>query len=493
MQNLHKNHLAYLSQNQTSEELPAKILQFGTGVLLRGLPNYFVHKANEKGIFNGSIIAVKSTSGKVEGKEQDFLFTHLIRGIEKGELVDEIFINSSIKNIISAQDDWQSVLATAKKPAIQIIISNTTEVGLQYVEESIFQNPPASFPAKLTAWLYERSKNAIQVNPIVVVPTELVSENGKKLQEIVFKLSHFNQLGKDFEKWLYENVIFCNSLVDRIVPGKPKNETELQKIYEKLGYNDELLIISEPYRLWAIEGDEEVKRILSFAQADEGLIISSNIEPYKERKLRLLNGTHTISVPLAFLRGKNTVYEAMQDYSMSYFITKVALSEIAPTLDIASPESIKAFAEDVLDRFRNPFIEHRLLDITFQSTMKMRMRNVETLLRYYQKFKKIPELMAQGFAAYLLFMRATESRDGKFYGERNGEKYPINDDAAAYFFQLWKNINSNEEVDILELVENVLANEKLWECKLNTIEGLKESISSELLQMISSKRLMSKI
>jgi tagaturonate reductase len=490
---IHKNHPAYLSQNKVFDELPAKILQFGTGVLLRGLPDYFVHKANERGIFNGSIIAIKSTSGTIEGKKQDFLFTHLIRGIEKGELVDESYINSSIQKILSAQDEWHSVLATAKKPAIQIIISNTTEVGLQYTEESIFQNPPASFPAKLTAWLYERSQVAMQVNPIVVIPTELVSENGKKLQEIVFKLAHFNQLGKDFEKWLYENAIFCNSLVDRIVPGKPKNETELQKIYEKLGYIDEQLIISEPYRLWAIEGDEEVKRILSFAKADEGVIVTPDIEPYKERKLRLLNGTHTISVPLAFLRGKNTVYEAMQDYTMSYFFTKVALNEIVPTLDIASSESIKAFAEDVLDRFRNPFIEHRLLDITFQSTMKMRMRNVPTLLRYYQIFRKNPELMIQGFAAYLLFMRATESRDGKFYGERNGEKYLINDEAALYFYQLWKNVKLDEEVDILEFVENVLSNEKLWEHNLNSMEGLKEAISNELLQMLSSTRLVSKI
>lgn len=488
MQIIRKNHPAYLSQNQNPETLPPKILQFGTGALLRGLPDYFVHQANAKGIFNGLIIAVKSTTGKIEGKEQDFLYTHLIKGFSKGKLIEEGYINNAIQNVIAAQEDWQSVMATAQIPSIQIIISNTTEVGLQYVEENIFQQPPTSFPAKLTAWLYARSQMPSQNSPIVVIPTELVSENGKKLQEIVFRLAHFNQLSKNFERWLYENVFFCNSLVDRIVPGKPKNQTELQKIYERLGYIDEQLIISEPYALWAIEGNEVVKQILSFAEANEEVIICSDIEPFKERKLRLLNGTHTISVPLAFLRGKNTVYEAMQDYSMSYFFTKVTLDEIAPSLQISSPEAIKAFAEEVLDRFRNPFIEHRLLDITFQSTMKMKMRNIPTILRYFQKFKKIPELMTQGFAAYLLFMRAVESKEGKYLGQRNGENYLINDDAADYFYQLWKNVKPDTEVSILEFVEQILGNQSLWEVNLNEIAGFKEEVCNQLLQMLSSTR-----
>jgi tagaturonate reductase len=480
---LKKTNLVILHK-KIQEELPEKVIQFGTGVLLRGLPDYFINKANEQNLFNGKIIVVKSTDGKLEGQEQDFLYTQVIKGIEKGRIIEETNLNYSISRVLSASLQWEEVLKTAKKPQIQIVISNTTEVGLKYTEESIFQTPPTSFPAKLTAWLLERSKNALQVNPIVIIPTELISNNGAKLKEIILKLIDFNHIGNDFKQWIHDNCIFCNSLVDRIVPGKPKNEQELQEIYQKLGYIDEQLIMSEAYALWAIEGNEDVQRILSFSKTDERVIITHDINPYKERKLRLLNGTHTISVPLAFLKGLNTIYEAMSDKEISNFFTKVALEEISPTIPIKNLESVKAFGEEVLDRFRNPYIVHQLIDITFQSTMKMKMRNVATIQRYYEKFNKAPLHIAKGFAAYLLFMRAIEKVDNQYFGNRRGEKYPIIDDSASYFYELWQKVDIQKESSVLELAKEVLSNQMLWDTDLTLLNGFLESVVNELLSLL---------
>ena len=284
--------------------LPEKVLQFGTGVLLRGLPDYFIDKANRHGLFNGRVVVVKSTDSGDAGAfdRQDGLYTLCIRGIEDGHKVEENIICSAISRVLSARDHWSEIMQLAHSPEMQIVISNTTEVGIQLVEGDFGHRPPVSFPGKLLAFLYERYR-AFGGKPesgMVIVPTELIVDNGKKLAAIVKELAETAQLETPFITWLQEHCRFCSSLVDRIVPGRP-NAATVQQLTHDLGYTDDLLAIAEVYRLWAIEGDEKVRSVLSFAAADGGVIIEPDIEIYRELKLRMLNGTHTLSCGLAFL------------------------------------------------------------------------------------------------------------------------------------------------------------------------------------------------
>ncbi|HEY4209549.1 MAG TPA: tagaturonate reductase [Puia sp.] len=265
-------------------ELPEKVLQFGTGVLLRGLPDYFIDKANRQGIFNGRVVVVKSTDAgdSAAFDKQDGLYTLCVRGIEGGRKIEENIISSSISRVLSAKSQWKEILQCAHNPAMQVIISNTTEVGIRLVEEDIRQEPPASFPGKLLAFLYERYKfcGGAKDGGMVIVPTELIVDNGKKLADIVQRLAAFNKLEQPFMEWLSGACRWCSSLVDRIVPGKP-DAASLQQLQQELGYTDELLSISEVYRLWAIEGDEAVQSVLSFSEADAGVIIKPDIEIYR--------------------------------------------------------------------------------------------------------------------------------------------------------------------------------------------------------------------
>jgi tagaturonate reductase len=460
-------------------ELPEKVLQFGTGVLLRGLCDYFIDKANKEGIFNGRIVVVKSTisDGADTFAAQDNLYTLCIRGIDKNIPTEENIICSAISRVLSAQSEWNVILETAQSPDIQIVISNTTEVGLQYVEESIHQNPPASFPAKLTAWLYERFE--AKQSGVVIIPTELIVGNGDKLKAIVEKLSAFNQLPIDFTEWLAKENIFCNSLVDRIVPGKPKGNA-LTEIQEKLGYEDELLVIAETYRLWAIEGNEKVSDILSFAQADNGIKIAKNIEQYRELKLRMLNGTHTIMCGIAFLSGFQTVKDALADEMTEKFITNLMMSEIAPAIPYKIDAKVaQRYGRDVLDRFRNPYLDHQWISITLQYTMKMQMRNIPLLLNYYKEFNTVPQYFTRGFAAYLLFMKAVKEENGKYFGEKEGEFYPIQCDSAKYFYETWQNHKANE------VVNAVLGNEELWGTDLRKLKGFEENVTTHLSNMMA--------
>lgn len=460
-------------------QLPEKVLQFGTGVLLRGLCDYFIDKANKRGVFNGRIVIVKSTdSGGADAfAEQDNLYTLCVRGIDKGVPTEENIISSAISRVLSAQSDWNAILETAQSADIQVVISNTTEVGLQYLEESIRQNPPVSFPAKLTAWLYERFQ-AKQAG-VVIIPTELLVGNGDILKEIVLKHCVFNQLPSRFVEWLENENSFCNSLVDRIVPGKPKGEA-LAALQAKLGYEDKLLAVAETYRLWAIQGEEKVKDILTFAQTDDGVKIAKNIEQFRELKLRMLNGTHTLMCGMAFLSGFQTVKEALADEMIEKFITNLMMSEIAPAIPYKIDAKVaQRYGRDVLDRFRNPYLDHQWISITLQYTMKMQMRNIPILLNYYKEFNTVPQYFTRGFAAYLLFMKAVKEEGGKYFGEKDGELYPIQCDSAKYFYEIWQNKKTEE------VVNEVLGNEKMWGADLNKLKGFAENVTTHLSNMMA--------
>ena len=459
--------------------LPEKVLQFGTGVLLRGLPDYFIDKANRNGIFNGRIVVVKSTNtgGADAFAAQDGLYTLIVKGIENGEPVHENIINASISRVLSAQDEWQKILDCASNPDMQVIISNTTEVGITRGDDKISDTPPRTFPGKLLAFLYERFKvfNGSASSGMVIVPTELIPANGTLLRSIVLDMARDNKLEKDFLDWLQEHNHFCNSLVDRIVPG-PLSAEEKINTEKALGYQDDLMIMSESFRLWAIEsGDASVKAKLSFAEADAGVVIAPDINKFRELKLRLLNGTHTFSCGLAFLAGFDTVKEAMQDAAFSAFIEKLMTEEIAPALLSVgiTREEACSFAAKVLDRFRNPSLEHHWLSITMQYSSKMKMRNLPLLERHYKNNSEVPKLMSLGFAAYILFMK-NHDQNGHATGERNGITYAVRDDQAPWFASAWE---AAGEKDIASVV---LGHSGYWETNLSHYPGFLEAVRLNL-------------
>lgn len=456
--------------------LPEKVLQFGTGVLLRGLPDYFIDKANRNGVFNGRVAVVKSTSkgGTKEFDEQNSLYTICVRGIENGQPVEENIISSAISRVLTADQDWDTILEIASSAELNIIVSNTTEVGIQLVKESIAQKPPVSFPAKLLAVLYSRYKalGYTAAADLAVIATELISDNGKKLEAIVHELIAFNQLEEAFTTWLSTHVRFCNSLVDRIVPGKP-DAAALAKLEAALGYTDDLLIMAEPYRLWAIEGDEKVSALLGLGAVDHGVIVRPDIEIFKELKVRLLNGSHTLTSGIAYLSGIDTVTKAMNNEAARNFVKELMMQEIVGAIpyDVAETEAV-TFANTVIDRFANPNIEHLWINITFQYTMKMKIRVLPVLLNYYKINNKVPSHIAFGFAAFLLFMKAARKEGNQYFGSYEGKEYLITDDEASYFYE----VAQQSEADYVDLL---LANTALWGNDLSALDGFNRTVKED--------------
>lgn len=462
--------------------LPEKVLQFGTGVLLRGLPDYFIDKANRQGIFNGRVVVVKSTGNgdTADFDSQDSLYTIGVRGIEGGKNVKDNIISSAISRVISAEKDWSAILEVAEDPELKLIVSNTTEVGIQLVNETIQQAPPLSFPAKLLSVLYTRYQALNQSTDagLVIIATELIPENGKKLEAIIYELAAFNQLEEAFISWSKANNIFCNSLVDRIVPGKP-DAARLAELYAELGYEDQLLILAEPYRLWAVEGNEKVAEVLSFMKADSGLIVKSDIEIYRELKVRLLNGTHTLTSGIACLSGIDTVKNGMDNTDVLQYVEQVMRKEIAPAIPYqVSLEEALAFADTVIDRFANPHIKHLWLSITVQYAMKLKIRVLPVLFNYHTLFNEIPANITFGFAAFLHFMRSDKKDGNKYYGSYNGAEYLITDDSAAYFY------DKTQEVNELDYPRAVLHDVNFWQTDLDELPGFILAVESDYRKIL---------
>jgi tagaturonate reductase len=341
--------------------------------------------------------------------------------------------------------------------------------------------PPSSFPGKLLAFLYERYKifQGSDASGMVIIPTELIDDNGQKLEGIIMELAYRNNLEVEFLEWLEKKNRFCNSLVDRIVPGyPPKRDAEI--IQQRLGYQDRLLTVCEPFRLWAIEGDKDLIERIGFASVDTGLVITPDITRFKELKLRLLNGTHSFLCALSFLSGLQLTRDAIADASLSSFARELIYDEIRPSIPgVISDELSGEFANQVMERFANPFIDHSWLSISVQYTTKMNMRNTVLMKHYAEHFGEAPARMAMCFSAYLLFMKSVRVQDGRYFGLSDGTEYEIKDAAAVYFHQLWK-----QGLTPSVLVETVLSNADLWSTDLSALPGFSTAVSAFLEQML---------
>lgn len=453
--------------------LPERIIQFGTGVLLRGLPDYYVDKANKAGVFNGRIVVVKSTAhgDNTMFEQQDYLYTQAIAGIENGQIIQKNIINASISRILQAQAQWEEILACATNPDIDIVFSNTTEQGLVYQEESIFDVIPNSFPGKLLVYLLHRFRFFMGDidKGLTIIPTELLDDNGDLLKGFLLKLASYNKLESEFISWLDLHNTFCNSLVDRIVPGTPQ-ASELTSWHEKLGYKDELLLLSEPFGLWAIEGDERVKEKLSFAQTDSGVKIIPDIKMYKELKLRLLNGSHILSCGKAILGGFVFVKDAMNDQSFSQWIDEL-MNEISISIPMDISEDLKLeFAQSVKNRFSNPFLDHQWLSITLNYSTKLKIRAVPLLLEFYRKFQSLPEKICGGFATYIKLSIPDTMSENQYFVTLGTQIFEVKDPYAAQYFQ-WS-LNFSRE----ETVFKILSDEEIWGANLTKITGFYDEV-----------------
>ena len=460
-------------------DLPERAVQFGTGAFLRAFVDDFLQRANEQGLFDGRIVAVGSTGSTRDHamRCQDGLYTVAVQGIEHGHPVQQFRVLASVSRALSALHDWDAVLELARSPTLKFVFSNTTEVGIAlHPDDRMHDTPPRSFPAKLTRFLFERAR-AFEFEAscgVVVVPCELIENNGARLRELTVALSERWALGVRFMHWLDASVTFCNTLVDRIVPGTPRGE-EAHRLAELLGYEDPLLTTCEPYRLFAIEGGAELREMLPWTRADPCIRVVPDISPYRKRKVRLLNGAHTVLVAAALEAGCETVGEAVTHPLLSRFVRRAMFEEIVPSLDA---DGATEFAEAVLERFRNPFIRHSLVDITLQGTTKMRVRVVPSILASAKRTQHAPRSLAFGFAAFLSFMR------GGCRTARLAQGLPMPaDDRADHLAGLWADIPDGSANAIERLVLSVCGDQVLWGTDLTLVPEFVDVVTEYLLRI----------
>lgn len=385
-----------------------RIIQFGEGGFLRSFVDVFIHKMNEQGVFDGKAVVVQPIAkGLIPViNEQKGVYHQFLRGIENKEVVNECIKVESISRGVDPYTDYEEYLNLAHNPDMRFIISNTTEAGIEYLgTESINDMPPKSFPAKLTVLLYERFK--ANLPGFIIFSCELIDNNGKELLNCVLKYADLWNLSDEFKAWIKNENYFCNTLVDRISTGYPKDE--VAALTEFLGEEDKLMNTAEIFHLWVIEGDFEDEFPLK--KAGINVIWTEDVKPYKKRKVRILNGAHTSMVLGARLYGLSTVKECLDDETVSKFLKKAMFEEIIPTL--GNKEDDIQFGKDVLERFANPFVKHQLLSIALNSVSKFKARVLPTILEYYEINNSLPKCLTFSLAALIEFYRTDESNDNE--------------------------------------------------------------------------------
>lgn len=469
-------------------ELPVKVLQFGEGNFLRGFVDWMIDRMNSQGLFNGSVTVVQPIAqGLVEMlNRQDGLYTLYLRGIQEGKVVEEKSVISSIRKGINPYTAFEEYLQCAENPELRFVISNTTEAGIAYSpDDKPDDRPPASFPGKLTVFLYKRFK-AFHGDPskgLVMVPCELIDRNGDQLKRIVLQLAKEWKLEPEFVRWLENANHFLNTLVDRIVTGYPKDEVE--RLTQELGYSDPLVNTAEIFHLWVIEGSKELEKEFPLVQAGLQVIWTDDMTPYRTRKVRILNGAHTMTVLAAYLYGKDTVKECMDDSVISAFMRKGIYEEIIPTLDLPQSE-LAEFAAAVSERFANPFIRHYLLSISLNSTSKFKTRVLPSILEYYSRKEHLPMVLTFSMAAYIAFYKGTEIRGTALVGNRAGSEYNICDDmdVLELFSSLWKSFDGSE-AGVKKLVWEVLSQTRYWGMDLNLLPEFTDRVSGYLFHILN--------
>ena len=455
------------------EQAPEKVIQFGEGNFLRGFADAFLDVLNEKTGLNAKVVLVQPVGRKDHTeafRKQDGLYTLYLRGFENGERVNRKRIISCVSRCLNPYAHYDEILACAENPALRYIISNTTEAGIVYDPTCQLEDaPPQAFPAKLTQFLYRRFQAVgAQGDGFVILPCELIDDNGKVLRHCVEQYISQWKLEPSFLRWVEEKNVFCSTLVDRIVTGYPAGE--VARLQEENGYEDALLDTGEVFAFWAIEGPEWLKKELRFEEAGLPVVVTADCKPYKERKVRILNGAHTSMVLGSFLAGEDIVRDCMEDEVICGFMKKALYDEILPTLTLPREELLQ-FTGSVVERFRNPFIDHKLLSISLNSTAKWKARILPSLLDAVKLTGKVPACLAASFAFYLLFYHGDKLGENGLEATYNSRSYTIVDDqqVLAFFYQ-------HRDTPMAELALAAMARTDFWGCDLTRIAGFADAV-----------------
>ncbi len=429
---------------------PVKVIQFGEGNFLRAFIGHTLHKLNElKGVDMGIAVVQPIEHGMLDILEaQGGAYTLFLNGLSNGKEIQE---NILIQNIVSTHNpyqDFENYLHLAKLPELEFIISNTTEAGIVFDSSDQFTDqPPKTFPAKLTRLLWERYQHfsGTADSGLHFLPCELINHNADTLKNCILQYGKHWDLDDAFSQWLETENYFHNTLVDRIVPGYPKENTAAYQA--QLPYDDQLMVTAEPFYLWVIEGDEELTKKFPVNQIDLNVQVVKDMQPYRTRKVRILNGAHTALVPLSLLYCHQTVSDIFTDSFTDQFLRQCVLDEIVPTLDMDAAE-LNAFAEAVFDRFKNPFIKHYLGSIALNSISKFKVRVLPSLLAYQKLHHKLPPHLTFSMACLLRFYKGTWK----------GQKLPIQDDSevVSFFENAWAKDH------LSDTIQTLLQNESFW-------------------------------
>ena len=459
------------------QPLPERVLQFGEGNFLRSFADWMIDGMNAGGRFGGGIVIVQPIAAGLAEKlnEQGGCYTVLSRGMVDGQAVTERNLVTSVTRALNPYSEFAAYRTLAAQPDLRFVVSNTTEAGIAYDPEAYAPEAPQSrFPAKVCAFLYDRFKafQGAGDKGLVFLPCELINHNGRMLKQHVIHYAQDWRLGEAFLHWLVEANTFCDTLVDRIVPGYPA--AEAASICAELGYDDKLITVGEHFHLWVIEGPAWLAEELPLAKAGYNVIVTSDMQPYRNRKVMVLNGAHTASVLAAFHAGLDTVEQMMSDPQAGEFVRRAVDDEILPTLDMDAAGK-ESYAVAVIERFRNPFIRHELLSISLNSVSKWKVRVLPSLKAFQERFGRLPDRLAFSLAALLNFYRGAPQADGSLGGLRAGKAYPIRDDVPILaVFAACRGLAPAAYAD------RILGESSFWGEDLRRIPGLAERVARDL-------------
>ncbi|MFP3811410.1 tagaturonate reductase [Bacillus sp. SIMBA_005] len=446
-------------------EYPETILQIGEGNFMRGFINWHIQKLNDCTDFKGRAVIVPPRKGSVAAlNEQDGLYTLCIQGYHDQQEMNERMIIQSISRGISTYTDYDVFLQVAENPDLRFVFSNTTEAGLMFSKaDRLEDRPQASFPGKLTAFLYHRFKAFAgdEQKGLIILPCELVEHNGDRLKEYVIDMAAEWNLPSAFITWIKEANTFCNTLVDRIVPGFSKEAAEI--VQKEEGYIDELLVTAEYYHLFVIEAPAFVQKELPFQEAGLNVLFVEDIAPYRMSKVRILNGAHTAMVPIAYSCGVETVKEAVDDEDVGTFIRRLLEEEVLPGLELSRDELL-LYTQSVWDRFCNPFVKHQLLDIALNGVSKFRTRILPSLLDYVEQKKQLPMKLVFSLSSLIYFYRV------------HAEKIKDDETVLAFMKEAFEEENQSNET----IAAKILSCEKLWGRNLTDINDLVYAVADQL-------------
>jgi tagaturonate reductase len=454
-----------------------KVVQFGGGNFLRAFTDWMVERMNRYCAYDGGVAIIKPTrSGNYDELiEQEGLFHVITCGFVRGKVIEDIELITCVDKIVQPYQRFDDFLDLALEPDLRIIVSNTTESGIVYQQEAAVDRPPQSFPGKLAVFLKARFDHfeGASDKGCILLPCELIEANGKTLKEIVLKHAREWQYPEDFIEWLQVSNLFCNTLVDRIVQGLPTPE-KLREYQKKTGFIDQQMVVAEPYHLWVIEGPDWIEKEFPLQKAGIHAVITNDLSSWRLQKIRLLNGCHTAMVPLGLLSGVTTVGDFVGDPDLHSFLQGMITREIIPSIEGVDRLQLEAYAADVLDRYRNPFVEHKLSSIALNSIAKFKVRVLPSLTGYYLKTGEIPERLVLAFAALLRFYEGTWQ--GNALPVNDGKK--IRDIIQSYWVR-----KRNGQIDWVAFSEAILADTGLWDSDLTAMRGLKARLASRLRQI----------